>query len=131
MWPITMYATDTAIVTEVENSLTEITSENDSSSVSTPQMDNPYSIIEIIDIVRKSGKGQYLENIERIPFEKMNWYSSKTFTELETAVEYEKVKMATTRGKISYRIISTRNLTIRDATEDVSTSIHEETVDVF
>ena len=59
MWPITMAAINTVNVAEVENSLNELTSETDSSSVNTPEMHNDSgSILEIIDMVWKSGKGQ-------------------------------------------------------------------------
>ena len=71
-----------------------------------------------------------MENLERIALEKLNWDSSKTLAELETAVEHDKVKMTTVRGKISYRLIPTRNLAIRDAKENVSTSTHEENCDL-
>ena len=85
------------------------------------------SIVNIVDIVRKASKGQNIENIAEFASNLFEWDTERTMRALDSAVENEKLKEVTYRGKLSYRIIkSNKVVAICDATEQIGTSIGED-----
>ena len=77
------------------------------------------NLLESIDKVRKSSKGQYFENISAQAQKDFGWDEGKVQCELDLAVENGNLTVVNVRNKLSYRAKGTSGAIIRDATENV------------
>ena len=74
------------------------------------------NVVGFIDSIRKTGKGQYLENVLKIVREN-GWSDLQTNEAIEIAIKAGKIKQVTSNNKVSYRI--TKGVSIADGVENV------------
>ena len=88
-------------------------------------------VLEILERVKKKGKGQYFENIALECASKYDWNRPKVLEELKTAVKSNCIKEVPFNGKISYRKVDTqgKNVCIRDEIAAAHTDAHTDAQD--
>ena len=85
-------------------------------------------VLEVLERVKKKGKGQYFENIAPECASEYGWNGPKVLQALKTAIKSNCIKEVPCNGKISYRKVDAqgKNVCIRDEITATHTDAQDE-----